>query len=947
MSAAGDAGVIEMASAPCADGLASVGQNMFGILSFCGWTQRAAAPALSSTCRASLGFGARLGGEGLEPDAHDGASYWRFLCQCLADERTVYVPDHAACDGSRWDSLSSPAPPAGVAEAWKALFLELYELQRKDAARAKARSEPLTWEHDKPPGGVEYFKIGVAARFKPLASSAPKVEESVTLPIHQKVKLVQKELGCSHSEAMRAIVMQRQSRAEAMGRTGVIATSEIQFLGEKRQPAAASQVDRAGPDGAEQGDAVGDTATNTDPHSKPDEAADGVCSIVSVHEDDAKVLGVTKQSGLREYSFDRVFGEKSTQAQVYELAARKLVMDFLNGSSASMICYGQTGSGKTHTMFGAAPEDVQLSSSDAEVFRGLVPRTCAEVLGAVQHWRDAGLEVSLGASYVELYGSDISDLLKEGQTVGQGVAGRYAHVRATDRVGHRYVLDGHTEVPVNSLEEVEEILRVGDAAKRRAATAMNDRSTRAHAVFVLALSVQRRRDDDDSILVKTFSKSRFYFADLGGSEQIKKSKVDAGTLAPVMIVGGQEQSRIGWQEYYMNRQRIQETLNINRGLDALKRVIEALHKRSRMAADGVPAHLLPYVPYQNSKLTMLLQEALGGASRTLVVTTAALDQQHATESLQTLRFGETCGQIQKREQADQVSRVHVALAMLEKQIADLQAEIAKQERWETRKVERQDIDTIGGEFGQEARTVVRNEVVVQTVLVGAEKEREQMEQLLQRHAALKGLAVHSEQDFRQMIAQDTTKQDDGGKGVDFRQQKRFGTNSKAKDFEDEYVVADALRAFFRKGAGPAAWGETEQTINKRLSREDMFDGYWQMTTRLRDLWEEQIAMGAETRSFGKMMLDRCAGWHKAGTPKDATLRDAAFAELLKELGMEEDVAYKAAWLSTSTSIEKMKELGIEVGVSDSACSTCASSKEETLKPRPRAGLGQDSEEDEF
>ena len=45
-------------------------------------------------------------------------------------------------------------------------------------------------------------------------------------------------------------------------------------------------------------------------------------------------------------------------------------------------------------------------------------------------------------SYVELFGNEVSDLLREGRVVGQGVEGRYSAVRATDHVGHRYVLDG-------------------------------------------------------------------------------------------------------------------------------------------------------------------------------------------------------------------------------------------------------------------------------------------------------------------------------------------------------------------------------------------------------------------------------------------------------------------------------------------------------------------------
>merc|ERR1712110_1348624 len=100
------------------------------------------------------------------------------------------------------------------------------------------------------------------------------------------------------------------------------------------------------------------------------------------------------------------------------------------------------------------------------------------------------------------------------------------------------------------------------------------------------------------------------------------------------------------------------------GLFSLKRVIEALHKRSQMAQAGVASRLLPYVPYQDSKLTMLLQEALGGSARTLVVGTATMDARHAVESLQTLRFIETCAQVQNQRAADEAASVQTALGKI-------------------------------------------------------------------------------------------------------------------------------------------------------------------------------------------------------------------------------------------------------------------------------------------
>lgn len=348
------------------------------------------------------------------------------------------------------------------------------------------------------------------------------------------------------------------------------------------------------------------------------------------------------------------------------------------------------------------------------------------------------------------------------------------------------------------------------------------------------------------------------------------------------MVGGEEQSRLSWQEYNLHRQRVYETLNINKGLFSLKRVIEALHQRCRMAQEGVANHALPYVPYQDSKLTMLLQEALGGSARTLIITTATMDPRHAEESLQTLRFAETCAQVKKRREGDQAASIVIALEEIEKEIQGLQRDIASKERWETRLLRRQDVDTVAGAFG-EGVLVERTEVVPTSVLVGAEREREQLEALLQRQAELKGLSDISMADFgkdyRCMRQEATKGAVDGGRGEDFRFG-HFSARTKAKDFEDEAVLADALRFFFRScQEAEAIFGELK--ARSRLQRDEMPLGYHKAAKAMRQLWEDQLATGQETRSFGKAMLDRCTAWRvafKAGTSS----RDAALSKLIQE-----------------------------------------------------------------
>ena len=229
----------------------------------------------------------------------------------------------------------------------------------------------------------------------------------------------------------------------------------------------------------------------------------------------------------RSYAFDRAFGADASQAEVFE-DTKHLVQSAFDGYNVCIFAYGQTGSGKTHTMFGTDADD-KLGSAETA---GIVPRACEEILNAVRRRStDAGGGIvwSLKASYVEVYGQDVFDLLKGGARVGQS--------RVASR---RYVADGDASVDVRTAEDIARVLRTGDAQKRRAATAMNDRSSRAHAVFSLTLvqtmdEVKKENGDgaretsEMSISARQL-RSRLCLVDLGGSEKLTKSRANEGSL---------------------------------------------------------------------------------------------------------------------------------------------------------------------------------------------------------------------------------------------------------------------------------------------------------------------------------------------------------------------------------------------------------------------------------
>ena len=155
-------------------------------------------------------------------------------------------------------------------------------------------------------------------------------------------------------------------------------------------------------------------------------------------------------------------------------------MEVVNGHNAAILVYGQTGSGKTYTMFGEI-DDANAGSS------GLVPRCCDMLLEAIQsdlRWHKQRIRSAVTLSYVELYGNEVTDLLRGGKKVGQSRV-------AADR----YVLDGAADVVVpvegtcsEGAVTIRRLLHVGAEMRRKASTEMNERSSRAHAIVTLTLT---------------------------------------------------------------------------------------------------------------------------------------------------------------------------------------------------------------------------------------------------------------------------------------------------------------------------------------------------------------------------------------------------------------------------------------------------------------------------
>ena len=184
-----------------------------------------------------------------------------------------------------------------------------------------------------------------------------------------------------------------------------------------------------------------------------------------------------------------------------------------------------------------------------------------------------------------------------------------------------------TESYVGGEDEVFSLLKIGNENRSIGSTDMNKQSSRSHSVFILQIE-QKNTIDFSS---KT---GKIYLVDLAGSERIAKTGAQGQTL--------------------------DEAKNINRSLTCLGQVINAL-------TDGKSTH----IPYRDSKLTRILQESLGGNSRTSLIVTCSPSAFNENETVSTLRFGQRAKQIKNKARVNKefsVQELKYMLQMAEKEI---------------------------------------------------------------------------------------------------------------------------------------------------------------------------------------------------------------------------------------------------------------------------------------
>ncbi|KAF8628373.1 hypothetical protein AX15_003901 [Amanita polypyramis BW_CC] len=322
------------------------------------------------------------------------------------------------------------------------------------------------------------------------------------------------------------------------------------------------------------------------------------------------------------FTLDRVFPMGTKQQEVFDYGVKDIVKDVLDGYNGTVFAYGQTGSGKTFTMMGA---DI-----DSDEFKGIIPRITEQIFQSIVE-SDPHLEYLVKVSYMEIYLERIRDLL----------APQNDNLQVHEEKSRGVYVKNLSDYYVSSAREVYEIMRTGGAARVVSSTNMNAESSRSHSIFLI--TIQQRNTDTGA--QKT---GNLYLVDLAGSEKVGKTGASGQTL--------------------------EEAKKINKSLSALGMVINALTEKAK------------HIPYRDSKLTRILQESLGGNSRTTLIINCSPSSYNEAETLSTLRFGIRAKSIKNTARVNQelsplelkglLQKAQVANTSYQKYIATLEAELA-------------------------------------------------------------------------------------------------------------------------------------------------------------------------------------------------------------------------------------------------------------------------------
>ena len=280
--------------------------------------------------------------------------------------------------------------------------------------------------------------------------------------------------------------------------------------------------------------------------------------------------------------------------------------------------------------------------------RGIIPNAFTHIFESISSF---GKEKRflLRCSYLEIYNETIRDLLEYNEE-------KKLDLKEDPQKGV-YIKD-LTTVIVRSVQDIERTMNNGASNRHTAETNMNKDSSRSHCIFTIYIETAETKQDGNELL----RAGKLNLVDLAGSERQSKTQAEG--------------------------MRLKEASKINLSLSALGNVISAL-------VDGKSSH----IPYRDSKLTRLLQDSLGGNTKTVMIACCSPADYNYEETLSTLRYASRAKHIQNKPHVNEDPK-DALLRQYEveiKQLREMIAKIAKGEGTAAEMKEMEDLKkSIGG-----------------------------------------------------------------------------------------------------------------------------------------------------------------------------------------------------------------------------------------------------------
>ncbi|XP_060607664.1 nuclear anchorage protein 1-like [Ruditapes philippinarum] len=269
---------------------------------------------------------------------------------------------------------------------------------------------------------------------------------------------------------------------------------------------------------------------------------------------DEYTISVEATRGLKEFQYDAVFMEDSTQEKIFE-DTNNLIQSAVDGYNVCIFAYGQTGSGKTFTMIGDKDQK----------FPGIAPRAFNRIFELIDELKSK-FTITVEAYMLELYNDKLIDLFAK-----PGSEDDKLDIKK-DKKGMVFIQGAIIKTAKNS-KELFALFEEGSTNRHVASTKMNAESSRSHLVVGIVMEATNKNTGN-------VTKGKLSLVDLAGSERVGKTGAGA--------------------------EQLKEAMSINKSLSALGDVISALSSDQQ------------FIPYRNNKLTMLMQDSLGGNAKTLM-----------------------------------------------------------------------------------------------------------------------------------------------------------------------------------------------------------------------------------------------------------------------------------------------------------------------------------------